>query len=77
MGNLINPRPGTRYVTVDLDFWYDEKSKSIHLTAKKKDIEDFHVEFTDVPGSKRRHDKTYEKLKRVLQKYGKWPEGVE
>lgn len=62
-----------KYVRMALDFWYDEKDRSIHLASN--DTKTFHTTVNHRPDSKRCHENLYKHLQELLAANGKWPEG--
>jgi len=64
-------RPGAVYVHMGV--WYDPKTTSIHLTAPKEP--DVHTRISNNPKSIRYQPKFFAQLKRLLERYNRWPGG--
>ncbi len=60
--------PGTKYITQEFSFWYQEDDESIHITSP--DHGQFHTTVNDKPGSLRYHPNLFRKLNRILQEQG-------
>lgn len=66
--------PGTKYVRMEIDLWYQADDKSIHITSR--DDPKFHSTVKDDPDSMRGHGSLFRHLKRVLVEQDRWPEGA-
>lgn len=56
--------PGTKYVRIELDFWYNPGDRSIHIASR--DGTSLISTVNDEAGSKRQHSNLYRKLKSLL-----------
>jgi hypothetical protein len=62
--------PGTKYVRLTVDVWYQESDGEIHLTTQG---EGFHTTVNNRPGSKRQHENLFNRLRSMLEEHGRWP----
>jgi hypothetical protein len=67
--NDMESKPGTKYVRMVIDFWYNENDGSIHITHGDK----LHTTINDKDGSIRKHQNMFNKLRSILEENGKWP----
>lgn len=65
--------PDVKSVGITIHVWYQEKDGEIHIVAH--DLGGFHTSVREDPSSKRGHPNLYAKLRKVLQKHGRWPDG--
>lgn len=63
--------PGTKYIRIELDFWYNPSDRSIHIASR--DGSSLISTVNDEAGSKRQHSNLYRKLKMLLVENGRWP----
>ena len=63
--------PGTKYVRMEIDFWYQEDDGSIHITSP--DEGKFHTTVKDGAASVRSHPSLFKHLRRILKGQGRWP----
>ncbi len=73
MSVVVGP-PGTKYIRLELDAWFNDKDGHIHIASR--DGETLITTVNDTPGSARQHANLYRKLKTLLQDNGRWPEGA-
>ena len=73
MSLTVGP-PGTKYIRLELDAWYNADDGHIHIASR--DGTTLITTVNDNPGSERRHHNLYQKLRKLLQDNGKWPEGA-
>ena len=67
-------KPGTKYVRLEIDFWFNPKDRSIRIADRDGDTLISTV--NDEPGSIRPHPNLYRKLKALLIENDRWPEGA-
>jgi hypothetical protein len=73
VGVQVGP-PNTKYVRMEIDFWYNAKDRSIHIATR--DGVTMISTVNDQPESVRRHQNLFRKLKGLLIENGRWPEGA-
>jgi hypothetical protein len=66
--------PGTKYIRLELDAWFNEKDGHIHIASR--DGKTLITTVNQTPGSARCHANLYRKLQALLQEYGRWPAGA-
>lgn len=67
--NDLESKPGTRYVRMVIDVWYNEKDDSIHITHGNR----IYTTVNDKEGSVRNHRNLFKSLKSILEENEKWP----
>jgi hypothetical protein len=67
----MKSNPDTKYIRMEVDFWYNEDKDEIHITSP--DSERFHTTVNNKEGSIRCHKNLYEKLAEILRKENKHP----
>ncbi len=72
--SVVVGEPGTKYVRLEIDFWYDVKQHDIHIASR--DGSTLITTVNDRAGSERCHKNLYMKLRRLLEENGRWPEGA-
>lgn len=65
-------KPGTKYVRMEVDIWYQEDDDSIHITSR--DDAKFHSTVKNDSASMRGHGSLYRHFQRVLSEHDRWPE---
>ncbi len=69
----LEPGPeGTKYVRMEINFWYDRGLDEIHISSN--DVPGFHIALIGEPNSRRGHPTLHKRLKAILQEVGRWPE---
>ncbi len=72
----VQPGPeGTKYVRMEINFWYEGKVRGIHVSSN--DVPRFHVSLIEDPDSRRGHPTLYNRLKTILQEQGRWAEDAD
>ena len=66
--------PGTKYVRMEIDVWYQEDDHSIHITSR--DDGKFHSTVKNDSASIRGHVSLFKHLQRILEEHDRWPEGA-
>ena len=70
MSRQVGP-PGTNYIRIELDFWYNASDRSIHIASR--DGTSLISTVNDEAGSKRQHSNLFRKLKSLLVENDRWP----
>lgn len=70
----MKSKPDTKYVRMEVDFWYNQDTDEIHITApESEDVKGFHTTVNKKDGSVRNHKNMYDKLADILRKFDKHP----
>jgi len=69
---MSNVKVGPNHIKFEIGVWYNKKDKSIHITGPTG--ENMHTTVNNNPNSIRCHQNLYDHLKRILEKYGCWPD---
>jgi hypothetical protein len=70
----MQSKPDTKYVRMEVDFWYNPENDDIHITSPDSEmIKGFHTTVNKKDGSIRCHKNLYEKLADILRKVDKHP----
>lgn len=65
-------KPGTKYVRMEVDIWYQADDDSIHITSR--DDAKFHSTVKNDSASKRGHESLFRHFQRVLADNDRWPQ---
>jgi hypothetical protein len=68
-------KPGTKYVRMEINIWYQPDDDSIHITSD--DDPKFHSTVKNDSASVRGHGSLFKHFQRVLMDQGRWPGGTD
>jgi hypothetical protein len=72
--DIMQSKPNTKYVRMEIDFWYDPETDQIHIAAPESDtVKGFHTTVNKKDDSIRCHKNLYEKLAAILRSVDKHP----